>query len=75
MRFLIPQGDKMTPLDKKQAEAYMKRFPLPDVFSFDITPYLEVVCFETDDMIMREGERPSALYFFDRGPGKTFSNP
>ena len=57
----------MTPLDKKQAEAYMKRFPLPDVFSFDITPYLEVVCFEADDMIMREGERPSVLYFLTEG--------
>ncbi len=62
----------MTPLDKKQAEAYMKRFPLPDVFSFDITPYLEVVCFETDDMFMREGERPSALYFLTEGRAKLF---
>lgn len=33
----------MIRFDKKQAEAYMEKFPMPDIFSFDIEPYIHVV--------------------------------
>lgn len=62
----------MIRLDKKQTKEYMKQFHLPDIFSFDIRPYLGVVCFEADEMIMREGEKPTALYFLTEGRAKLF---
>jgi len=62
----------MIRLDKKQTKEYMKQFHLPDIFSFDIRPYLGVVCFEADEMILREGEKPTALYFLTEGRAKLF---
>lgn len=62
----------MIRLDKKQMEDYMKQFPFPDIFSFDITPYIGVVCFEADEMVMCEGEKPAALYFLTEGRAKLF---
>ena len=62
----------MIRLDKKQTKEYMKHFRLPDIFSFDIRPYLSVVCFEADEMVMREGEKTAVLYFLTEGRAKLF---
>lgn len=62
----------MLRFDKRQTEEYMKQFPMPDIFSFDIKPYVEVLTFDSDDMIMREGERTSVLYFLTEGRAKLF---
>lgn len=43
-----------------------------DFFGFDVRPYMSVVNFESDDCIMREGERPSYLYYLIKGRAKLF---
>ena len=53
-------------------EEYDKYFPLSDFFSFDITPYVSLVRFESEEEILQEGTSPSCLYYLIDGRAKLF---
>lgn len=53
-------------------ERYYNYFPLADFFSFNITPYVSVVRFESEEEILQEGISPSILYYLIEGRAKLF---
>lgn len=53
-------------------EGYYNRFPLSDYFSFDISPYISVVKFESEEPILKEDESPGVLYYLLDGRAKLF---
>jgi CRP-like cAMP-binding protein len=58
--------------DKNQIEGYYNHFPLSDYFGFDIRPYITVVQFEPEELILQEGEEPEFLYYLIDGRAKLF---
>lgn len=58
--------------DKSQIEEYYNYFPLTDYFGFDIYPYLTIVQFESDELILQEGEASFYLYYLIDGQAKLF---
>lgn len=46
--------------------------PLQDFFEMDIRPYISLKEFEPDEFIIREGERPTYLYYLLEGRAKLF---
>lgn len=53
-------------------EGCQNLFPLSDFFNFDIRPYVTVVQFEADEMILQEGEKLNTLYYLISGRAKLF---
>ena len=51
-------------------EGYYNRFPLSDYFSFDISPYISVVKFESEEPILKADESPGVLYYLLDGRAK-----
>ncbi len=51
---------------------YYDRFPLTDYFSFDITPHVSVVQFESGETILSEGTSPAMLYYLIEGRAKLY---
>jgi len=51
---------------------YYNHFPLTDFFNFDITPYVSIVRFESDEKIMQEGGVPAYIYYLIDGRAKLF---
>lgn len=49
-----------------------ENYPLQNIFGIDITPYITIKEFEPDEFIIREGERPTYLYFLLEGRAKLF---
>lgn len=47
-------------------------FVLEDIVGFDVRPYISLVRFETEETIMKEGERPEYLYYMTEGRAKLF---
>ncbi len=45
---------------------------LQDIFDFDISPYTTIKEFQPEEFIIREGERPSYLYYLADGRAKLF---
>ncbi len=45
---------------------------LQSIFDFDISPYTTIKEFQPDEFIIREGERPSYLYYLVDGRAKLF---
>lgn len=45
---------------------------LQSIFDFDISPYVTIREFQPDEFIIREGERPSYLYYLVDGRAKLF---
>lgn len=58
--------------DKNQIEGYYNHFPLSDYFGFDIRPYITVVQFEPEELILQEGEEPEFLYYLIDGRAKLY---
>ncbi len=50
----------------------MKTNILQSIFDFDISPYVTIKEFQPDEFIIREGERPSYLYYLLEGRAKLF---
>lgn len=46
--------------------------PLTDFFSFDIRPFTSILRFQSDDAIIKEGEKPEYLYYLASGRAKLF---
>lgn len=53
-------------------DEYYNHFPLIDYFNFDIRPYVSIVQFESDEVIMQEGTAPAYLYYLINGRAKLF---
>ncbi|WP_432408027.1 transcriptional regulator YeiL [Wukongibacter sp. M2B1] len=58
--------------EQSQIEEYYNHFPLSEYFSFDIRPFVSVVQFEPDEMLLQEGEKPQYLYYLLDGRAKLF---
>lgn len=59
-------------MQAKEINEYWNHFPLNDYFSFDITPYTQIVEFEPDDIILNYGENPLKLYYLFDGRAKLY---
>lgn len=59
-------------IEDKMQEEYYNHFPLMDYFGFDVRPYTKIVQFETDELILREGDEPDFLYYLIDGRAKLF---
>lgn len=57
---------------KEIVEEYISQFPLSDYFSFDVSPYMSIVKFDSMENILREGEKPESLYYLINGRAKLF---
>lgn len=57
-------------VDQSKIEEYYGRFPLTDYFGFDIRPYVSVVRFESEEVILEEGSVPDYLYYVISGRAK-----
>jgi CRP-like cAMP-binding protein len=55
-----------------QLEVYNNQFPIFDYFEFDIRPFINIVRFESDELIFMEGEEPKFLYYLFSGRAKLF---
>ena len=53
-------------------DEYYNHFPLIDYFNFDIRPYVSIVQFESDEVIMQEGTATAYLYYLINGRAKLF---
>lgn len=58
--------------DMIQVEECYNHFPLEDYFDFDIRPFTRIIQFETDELILREGEEPNHLFYLIDGRAKLF---
>lgn len=51
---------------------YYNHYPLPDFFNSDITPYVSVIQFESEEKILQEGTVPDYLYYLVDGRAKLY---
>lgn len=58
--------------EKSIIRSYEERFPLYDFFSFDISPYVRLVEFQPDDMILNDNEALEYLFFLADGRAKLY---
>lgn len=49
---------------------YLKRYPVDQIFSFDITPHLSLVSYEPDEFILKNNSVVSTLQFLVEGKAK-----
>lgn len=59
-------------IEQVQVEEYYNHFPLSDYFSFDIKPFVSVVQFEPEEIILQECEESLFLYYLIDGRAKLF---
>lgn len=57
---------------KEQLNDFYHHFPLEDYFSFEIRPFTSIVHFEPNEAILREGSKPTYLYYMFNGRAKLF---
>lgn len=63
----------MKKLSKDCISRYLAQQPLDRLFSFDITPFIEVHEFQRHEYIIQEGQTPYYLYYVISGKGKIYS--
>ncbi|WP_320415340.1 transcriptional regulator YeiL [Psychrobacillus antarcticus] len=51
---------------------YMDNYTIQSLFSFDISPYVEVFEFEKGDFIIQEGNKPEYLFYMVEGKAKLY---
>lgn len=49
---------------------YLKKYPISNNFSFDITPYISLVSFQPDEYILKDDSIVTTLYFLVEGSVK-----
>lgn len=54
-------------------EPTLEKYRFREYFSFDITPYASLAVFEPGELILREGQRVTRLYYLVRGRAKLFT--
>lgn len=59
-------------LQQNVIDKYYKDFPLTDYFDFDIRPYVSIIRFDSDEVIMQEDSVPAYLYYLIDGRAKLF---
>lgn len=52
--------------------SYINRYPIQDLFSFPITPFIKVCQFERGEFIFKEGSYPEYLYYLVEGKAKLY---
>ncbi len=62
----------MKKLSQKEFEKYCAATDFITRFDFDIRPYLSVVSFDSDEVILQEGARPPYLYYIISGSVKRY---
>lgn len=64
----------MKKMNTKLSDKYLQYLRLADYFTFDVKPYLSMVTFEADEMIIKEGEKLQKFYYLIVGRAKLFLN-
>ena len=69
MRNLIEKGggNMALPKNQKMLQEWQNRFPLENYFGFDINPYTSFVQYDSEAMILEEGESKEVLYILLEG--------
>lgn len=60
--------------DSKLASQYIEKHNINELFSKDISPYMELFLFNKGDHICKEGENLSYLFFLVEGKAKVYSS-
>lgn len=58
--------------DYEVKRRYIDEYNLNEIFSEDMTEYMELVTFEKNDYICKENEKVEYLYFFVKGKAKVY---
>ncbi|MFT5874853.1 MAG: CRP/FNR family putative post-exponential-phase nitrogen-starvation transcriptional regulator [Clostridium sp.] len=58
--------------DSTVVSTYIKKFPINDIFSFDMLPYLHLVQFNIGEFILNEGSTSEYLYYLIDGKAKLY---
>jgi len=53
-------------------DSYNEKYPIDSLFSFPITPYIQVSKFERGEFIFQEGSYPEYMYYLVEGKAKLF---
>jgi CRP/FNR family transcriptional regulator, putaive post-exponential-phase nitrogen-starvation regulator len=73
MRYLIFLAEEeMQFLIDQMRSFYIEKYPIESLFSFPITPYLQVVQFERGEFIFKEGSYPDYMYYLVEGKAKLY---
>ena len=51
---------------------YIEKYPIQSLFSFPITPFLQVFQFERGEFIFKEGSHPEYIYYLVEGKAKLY---
>lgn len=58
--------------DEKSLQFWVEKFNFFKIFSFDISPYIEIKSFQKNDIICNEGDTLNALLFLVKGKAKLY---
>jgi CRP-like cAMP-binding protein len=58
--------------DPTVISTYINKFPINNIFDFDILPYIHLVQFNMGEFIMNEGSTPEQLYYLIDGKAKLY---
>lgn len=53
--------------------SYIEKYPIQSLFSFPITPYIQVCQFEQGEFIFKEGSYPEYMYYLVEGKAKLYA--
>lgn len=62
----------MRKLPKTESLTYIKKYPISQFFSFDITPYIHVFEFDKGELIFHEQSFPDYLFYMIEGKAKLY---
>jgi CRP/FNR family transcriptional regulator, putaive post-exponential-phase nitrogen-starvation regulator len=51
---------------------YIEKYPIESLFSFPITPYIQVCQFERGEFIFKEGSQPDYMFYLVEGKAKLY---
>jgi CRP/FNR family transcriptional regulator, putaive post-exponential-phase nitrogen-starvation regulator len=73
MRYLIfLTEEEMQFLIEPMRSVYIEKYPIESLFSFPITPYIQVVQFERGEFIFKEGSYPDYMFYLVEGKAKLY---
>lgn len=59
-------------LNEPMRSFYIEKYPIESLFSFPITPYIQVCQFERGEFIFKEGSHPDYMFYLVEGKAKLY---
>ncbi len=60
--------------DKEKLMEYVRRYKMNNIFTEDMTPYMELLIFKKNEFMVKEGEEIPYLLFLTEGKAKVFTS-